>query len=72
MPNPNFQPMSQSIIASLPKKKVQENVLTLSQLATLCQTPSHLTLPKRNDKVKEVVLLMGYLGLRVSEAINFT
>lgn len=53
-------------------KKQTEQVLTLSQLATLCQTPSHLTLPKRNDKVKEVVLLMGYLGLRVSEAINFT
>jgi len=53
-------------------KRVQENVLTLSQLSTLCQTPSRLTLPKRNDKVKEVVLLMGFLGLRVSEAINFT
>ena len=61
-----------STIPSLPLKRVQENVLTLSQLATLCQTPSHLTLPKRNDKVKEVVLLMGFLGLRVSEAINFT
>ena len=57
---------------SLPTKKVQENVLTLSQLSTLCQTPSHLTLPKRADKVKEVILLMAYLGLRVSEAINFT
>ncbi len=57
---------------SSPKKSVQENVLTLSQLSTLCQTPFHLTLPKRSDKVKEVVLLMGYLGLRVSEAINFT
>ncbi len=55
-----------------PAKRTQENVLTLSQLATLCQTPSHLTLPKRQDKVKEVVLLMGFLGLRVSEAINFT
>jgi len=54
-----------------PAKHVQENVLTLSQLTTLCQTPSHLSLPKRQDKVKEVVLLMGYLGLRVSEAINF-
>ena len=57
---------------NIPTKKVQENVLTLAQLQALCQTPSHLTLPKRNDKVKEVVLLMGYLGLRVSEAINFT
>jgi hypothetical protein len=53
-------------------KKNTEPVLTLSQLATLVQTPSHLSLPKRNDKVKEVVLLMAYLGLRVSEAINFT
>jgi len=53
-------------------KKQSQEVLTLSQLSTLCQTPSHLTLPKRTDKVKEVILLMGYLGLRVSEAINFT
>ena len=60
--------MSQPIAS----KRTQENVLTLSQLATLCQTPSHLSLPKRQDKVKEVVLLMGFLGLRVSEAINFT
>ena len=59
-------------ISPIVHKRTQENVLTLSQLATLCQTPSHLTLPKRNDKVKEVVLLMGFLGLRVSEAINFT
>jgi hypothetical protein len=59
-------------ISPIPHKRTQENVLTLSQLSTLCQTPSHLTLPKRNDKVKEVVLLMGFLGLRVSEAINFT
>ena len=57
---------------SLFPKKVQEPVLSLSQLTTLCQTPSHLTLPKRKDKVKEVVILMGFLGLRVSEAINFT
>jgi hypothetical protein len=53
-------------------KKQTEQVLTLSQLSTLCQTPSHLTLPKRQDKVKEVILLMGFLGLRVSEAINFS
>jgi site-specific recombinase XerD len=58
--------------ALIPAKRTQENVLTLSQLATLCQTPSHLTLPKRSDKVQEVVLLMGFLGLRVSEAINFS
>ena len=61
-----------STIPSLPLKRTQENVLTLSQLSTLCQTPSSIHLPKRNDKVKEVVLLMGFLGLRVSEAINFT
>ena len=65
-------PTSPLIIPSSPTKRTQENVLTLSQLATLCQTPSHLSLPKRQDKVKEVVLLMGFLGLRVSEAINFT
>jgi hypothetical protein len=53
-------------------KKQSQEVLTLSQLSTLCQTPSHLSLPKRTDKVKEVILLMAYLGLRVSEAINFT
>ena len=53
-------------------KKQNQSTLTFQQLTELCQTPSHLTLPKRNDKVKEVVLLMGYLGLRVSEAINFT
>ena len=64
-------PTSPLIIPSSLAKRTQENVLTLSQLATLCQTPSHLSLPKRQDKVKEVVLLMGYLGLRVSEAINF-
>ena len=66
---PSIAPIT---LASFPTKRTHENVLTLSQLATLCQTPSHLSLPKRQDKVKEVVLLMGFLGLRVSEAINFT
>src|SRR5688572_2182406 len=54
------------------RKKQNESTLTFQQLTELAQTPSHLSLPKRHDKVKEVVLLMGYLGLRVSEAINFT
>lgn len=53
-------------------KKTQEQVLTLTQLTALCQTPSGLHLPYRHDKLLECVLLMGFLGLRVSEAINFT
>jgi len=53
-------------------KKTQEQVLTLAQLTALCQTPSSIHLPYRHDKLLECVLLMGYLGLRVSEAINFT
>ena len=51
-------------ISPIAHKRTQENVLTLSQLATLCQTPSSIHLPKRNDKVKEVVLLMGFPGLK--------
>jgi site-specific recombinase XerD len=53
-------------------KKVQEQVLTLAQLQALCQTPSSIHLPHRHDKLLECILLMGFLGLRVSEAINFT
>lgn len=53
-------------------KKVQEKVLNFTELTALCQIPDNTNLLKRNDKVKEVVLLMGFLGLRVSEAINFT
>lgn len=52
-------------------KKTQEQVLTFAELTALCQTPDP-NLPKRHDKLLEVVLLMSYLGLRVSEAINFT
>ena len=52
-------------------KKQTEQVLTLAQLTALCLTPQP-ALPKRHDKLLEVVLLMAYLGLRVSEAINFT
>jgi hypothetical protein len=55
---------------SLPKKQT-EQVLTLIQLQALCQTPSSIHLPLRHDKLLECVLLMGFLGLRVSEAINF-
>ena len=53
-------------------KKQTEQVLTLTQLTALCQTPSSIHLPYRHDKVRETVLLMAFLGLRVSEAINFT
>lgn len=56
---------------SLPKK-TQEQVLTLTQLQVLCENPSSIHLPYRHDKLLECVLLMGFLGLRVSEAINFT
>jgi len=52
-------------------KKQQEQVLTLTQLQALCQTPSSIHLPYRHDKLLECVLLMSFLGLRVSEAINF-
>ena len=53
-------------------KKTQEQVLSLTQLSTLCQPPSSIHLPFRHDKLLECVLLMAFLGLRVSEAINFT
>lgn len=49
-----------------------ENVLSFTQMIALCEIPDNLNCAMRNDKVKEVVLLMGCLGLRVSEAINFT
>jgi len=54
----------------LPKKQT-EQVLSLTQLQALCQTPSSIHLPKRHDKLLECVLLMAFLGLRVTEAINF-
>src|SRR3954454_18199687 len=53
-------------------KKQLDKVLSYSQIQALCQTPTSPNLPQRHDKLLEVVLLMGYLGLRVSEAINFT
>ena len=52
-------------------KKSQERVLTLNQLIILAITPTNLNLEKRHDKLLETVLLMAYLGLRVSEAIYF-
>lgn len=52
-------------------KTQTSRVLTLSELKTLCIEPSSLSLNIRHDKIREVVLLMGFLGLRVSEAINF-
>ena len=53
-------------------KKVQEQVLTFNQLQALCQIPISPTLPYKHDKLLECVLLMSFLGLRVSEAINFS
>jgi len=57
---------------SKPTPKSHEQVLSLAQLKALCQAPSQIHLPYRHDKLLESVLLMGFLGLRVSEAINFT
>ena len=53
-------------------KKQLEQVLNYQQLQTLVITPTNLYCLQRNDKLLETVLLMAYLGLRVSEAINFT
>jgi hypothetical protein len=53
-------------------KKQTEQVLNLSQIQALCLPPANLHCFQRHDKLLETVLLMGYLGLRVSEAINFT
>ena len=53
-------------------KKQLDQVLNLTQIQALCLPPSNLHLLQRHDKLLETVLLMGYLGLRVSEAINFT
>ena len=53
-------------------QKAQEQVLTFTELQALVQIPSNPSLPRKNDKLLECILLMAYLGLRVSEAINFT
>ena len=53
-------------------KRIQEQVLTFNELQALCQIPNHPSLPKKNDKLLETIILMSFLGLRVSEAINFT
>lgn len=53
-------------------KKQTEQILTFAELKALIQNPSNPTLPLRHDKLLETVLLMAYLGLRVSEAINFS
>ena len=53
-------------------KKQTEQVLNFTQIQALCLAPANLHLPHRHDKLLETVLLMGYLGLRVSEAITFT
>jgi integrase/recombinase XerD len=55
----------------LPKKQT-EQVLTLTQLHALSVLPASIHLPFRHDKLLECVLLMSFLGLRVSEAISFT
>lgn len=54
------------------QKRTNEHVLTFTELSALAQLPSHPSLPKKNDKLLECILLMAYLGLRVSESINFT
>lgn len=59
-------------LSSFSRKRVQENVLTFNELQTLCQIPSHPSLPKKQDKLLESIILMSFLGLRVSESINFT
>lgn len=53
-------------------KKQTEPVLNFTQIQALAITPTNLHCLQRHDKLLETVLLMGYLGLRVSEAINFT
>lgn len=53
------------------KKDRVLNVLTLADLEQWIEIPQ-LPFLKKTDKIKEVVLLMAYLGLRVEEAINFT
>lgn len=53
-------------------KKQNENVLTFNELQALCLNPSHPSLPKKNDKLLESIVLMSFLGLRVSEAIKFS
>jgi site-specific recombinase XerD len=53
-------------------KKQLDQVLSYQQMQTLVITPSNLYCSQRNDKLLETVLLMAYLGLRVSEAINFS
>lgn len=52
------------------KKDRVLNVLTLADLEQWVVVPS-LPLLNKSDKIKEVILLMAYLGLRVEEAINF-
>lgn len=52
-------------------KKQLNQVLNFTQIKTLCLPPANLHLSQRHDKLLETVLLMGYLGLRVSEAISF-
>lgn len=53
-------------------KRQLDQVLNFTQIQALCITPTNLHLLQRHDKLLETILLMAYLGLRVSEAINFT
>jgi len=53
-------------------KRNLEQVLNYEQIQSLCLSPTNLHCLQRHDKLLQTVLLMGYLGLRVSEAINFS
>jgi hypothetical protein len=52
------------------KKDKVLNVLTLKDLEKWTDVPN-IPLQNKNDKIKEVIILMAYLGLRVEEAIDF-
>jgi integrase len=47
------------------------HVLNEEDLVHWVLTPSSLLLQSKDDKMREVIILMAYLGLRVSEAIAF-
>jgi hypothetical protein len=56
-----------------PKKivKLVHYVLNEEDLKKWVETPKSVLNISKSDKMKEVIVLMTYLGLRVSEAINF-
>jgi site-specific recombinase XerD len=51
--------------------KLIDHVLNQEDLQHWVETPKSLFNKSKSDKMKEVIILMTYLGLRVSEAINF-